>query len=190
MVDIQVGGFDGQKIAPLSFADKFLRNVQTLQATFRANKLPVIFIQDCGDIGGAFEKGTPQWEIHPEVAPLPSEKVVQKNSPNAFHETELKDYLDQVGAKTIVVCGLHSEHCFTNTSLSAIELGLEVIVVSDARSTSRKNPNEAQKVIDQQNEILQKRGAIALTADEFKKVSMLGKATETERLIIRRVSQR
>ncbi len=111
--------------------------------------------------------------------------MVQKSTPSAFDGTILKAFLDEFGIKTIVVCGLHSEHCFTNTSFSALELGLEVIAVGDAHGTSHSDLAESLKVVDRQNELLGEKGGMIVTTSELLSMNF-GDLIETERLVVGR----
>ena len=58
LIDLQLGGFDGERIPAITNENELIANIQSLISTFRKNRNPIIFIQDNGDQGGAFEKGS------------------------------------------------------------------------------------------------------------------------------------
>ncbi|MFK8139320.1 MAG: isochorismatase family protein [Bdellovibrionales bacterium] len=188
VIDVQLGAFDGEKMAPLSDAQIFLENVEILQIYFREQGYPVIFIQDSGCPGGAFESGTSHWEIHPKVAPSSTEKVFHKQSSSGFEGTNINNYLKGLGVENLVLCGLHSEHCFTNTAISALGHDYNVIIASDAHSTKiNQNQNQNQNpknIVTKQNKILQENGGVVLPTQEVLKLNF-ETLLETERLLVR-----
>ena len=50
----------------------------------RRRGFPVIHVQHDGELGHRLERGTPGWEIRPEVAPRGNEPVVHKRSCDAY----------------------------------------------------------------------------------------------------------
>ena len=53
-----------------------------------------------------FAPGSPGWEIHPAVAPLADEKIVDKQYSSAFKDTDLKAYLDEQGIERLILMGI------------------------------------------------------------------------------------
>ena len=80
-----------------------------------------------------------------------------KTTPNAFYETPLKDTLENLRTKNLVICGLHSEGCFFMTCNEALSQDFDTIVVADGHATAQKNYS---KVIDDKNSALKNNGAI------------------------------
>ena len=77
-------------------AEAFERVVERIAGLLdRARKrgFPVIHVQHDGPLGHRLERGTPGWELRPEVAPRGNEPVVHKRSPDAFFETKLIELL-------------------------------------------------------------------------------------------------
>ena len=148
VVDVQVGAFDGRKTNPIEDSEFFLSNLVNILAIFRERKLPIVYIQDCGKIGGAFEKGKPQWEIHPKICPLPEELVVFKEDSDAFSNNALIEYLSECLTEEIIICGLHSEGCVKATGLSAKSRGFRTII---AKGIHARNPTSFNS-IEQINE--------------------------------------
>jgi nicotinamidase-related amidase len=69
-----------------------------------------------------------------ELKPQSGEKVIAKNFPSSFAQTDLHEYLqglDSVG-KRIVLVGYMAHVCVSTTARAGDELGYDVLVVSDA----------------------------------------------------------
>jgi nicotinamidase-related amidase len=62
-----------------------------------------------------FSPGTPGSEIHPLVAALPDEIVVQKHHPNSFRETTLLDELRSRRISRLFFCGMMTHMCIDTT---------------------------------------------------------------------------
>jgi nicotinamidase-related amidase len=82
-----------------------------------------------------FLPGTPGVEIHPLVAPLPGEIVLQKNHPNAFRETTLLAELQSRQISRLFICGMMTHMCIDTTVRAASDLGFQCVVVADATAT-------------------------------------------------------
>ena len=83
VIDVQVGLIAGKN--PVYQADAILERIAGLIAAARAAGTPVIYVQD-KDVGG---EGTPEWQVHPAVAPAPGELAVRKAWSDSFYETTL-----------------------------------------------------------------------------------------------------
>jgi nicotinamidase-related amidase len=77
----------------------------------------------------------PQYEIHPNVAPLAGEAVVVKHFANSFRETDLQSRLQALGVKTIVVCGMQTHICVEAATRHGADLGYDIMLVDDACAT-------------------------------------------------------
>ncbi len=71
-----------------------------------------------------------------ELTPLPSEKVVLKNTYDAFFHTGLDEYLSRRGVGQVLVTGVLTQMCCETTARSAFVRGYEVYVPVDALTTS------------------------------------------------------
>lgn len=98
---------------------------------------PIVHVQHTSLRPGAtfFLPGTPGSEIHPWVAPLPDEIVVQKHHPNSFRETTLLDELRSRQISRLFFCGMMTHMCIDTTVRAAADLGFQCIVVGDATAT-------------------------------------------------------
>jgi nicotinamidase-related amidase len=101
---------------------------------FRAAGEPVIHVQHVSAEAdaGFFRPGTVGVEIHPLVAPIDGEPVVQKASPNSFLGTDLQTRLQTIAPDELVVVGMMSSMCVDATVRAASDLGFTVTVAHDA----------------------------------------------------------
>jgi nicotinamidase-related amidase len=99
--------------------------------------------------------------------PLPGEAVVNKRASSAFEDTDLGDRLHAARAHDLVVCGLQSEFCVSNTTRSALSLGYAVTVASDAHGTWPSAEAPAADIVAQVNERLRAQGAALLTTGQL-----------------------
>lgn len=106
-------------------------------AACRARKLPVFHVRHLSVRPGAtfFIPGTRGAEIHASVAPAAGEPVIEKNFPNSFRATDLKERLDRAGVKNLVVAGMMTQMCVDSTVRQAADLGYKVTLLADACAT-------------------------------------------------------
>ncbi|HEX5469174.1 MAG TPA: cysteine hydrolase family protein [Gaiellaceae bacterium] len=136
IVDIQRDYFPGGAhplVGPQAAAESAAR----LLAGFRAAGEPVFHVRHLWDEEEAtfMRPGTEGVEIHPSVAPLDGESVVEKEHPNGFRETELEARLRAAGVDELVVCGMMTSMCIDATVRAAVDLGFETTVAHDACAT-------------------------------------------------------
>lgn len=151
VVDVQMAFFDGDAMPPIHNGDKLLANIGKLIEHARAAGVPVIYIQHTDDEA---ERGTPGWQIHPAVAPKSSETVIEKRTPDSFHETILQAMLQSKGITNLVIAGLQTEYCIDTTTRRAFSLGYEVMLVSDGHSTWPGDDLTAEQIIAHHNRVL------------------------------------
>jgi len=82
-----------------------------------------------------FQKGTPGWELHPEVASRPHDLLVEKTLPGSFTGTELEAWLREQGVDTVTIAGYMTHMCCDTTARQAVHLGLTVEFLSNATGT-------------------------------------------------------
>jgi len=148
VIDVQVGLIDGPD--PVYQADAILERIAGLIAAARAAGRPVMYAQD-KDVGGV---GTPAWQIHPAVAPAPTELAIPKAWSDSFYETTLGAELAERGIGQLVIVGMKTDFCVTMTSLRAVALGYDVTLVSDAHTTTDGNLLNAAQTIAYHNDFL------------------------------------
>lgn len=79
-----------------------------------------------------FVRGSPGFELVPELAPLPSEAIFDKITLSAFEGTPLSIALRDCGIRAIAVVGVAIEVGIEPTARHAADLGLIPVVIADA----------------------------------------------------------
>src|SRR6266481_2084484 len=74
----------------------------------------------------------PSWQIEDSVAPVKNEMVFNKTSSGALNSTKLDQTLHNIGVNSLVVCGLTTAVCVTQTARETADRGFRVIVAEDA----------------------------------------------------------
>lgn len=151
-----------EKLVPGATAGYFERvkstvlgNIQHLQAAFRSRGLPVIFLgagcqledgRDLPEWMRDFDQlgltllgrrvcppvNDPSWQIDDSVAPLPGEMVLNKTSSGPLNSTKLDQTLHNLGVNSLIVCGLTTAVCVTQTARETADRGFRVMVAEDA----------------------------------------------------------
>jgi len=142
VIDVQRGLFSKS----LYQAEQLLHNINTLIDRARRGGVPVFFIQHSG--AKTLVKGSPDWQLHPQLHLLTTDPIVHKEHGNAFEDTGLHETLSRANVTGLVVAGLVTHGCVRASCIGALELGYKVTLVKDAHSSFSK---QAAKLIDQWN---------------------------------------
>lgn len=116
-------------------AEAAMANSAQLLASARQAGSPVFHVAHRGKPGGLFDRGAERGAIAAGVAPLASEAVIEKEQPNAFAGTELRDLLSATGRKNVILAGLMTHMCISSTARAATELGFRVTIDASACAT-------------------------------------------------------
>jgi nicotinamidase-related amidase len=124
-----------------------LPNISKLLHAFRKKKLPVIYTahvhkskdMDGGILGwwwqGMIMENTKDAQIHPELAPLPEEKIIYKHRYSAFYNTDLETVLRCLRVTDLVVSGVMTNLCCESTARDAYFRDHRVFFLMDATGT-------------------------------------------------------
>ncbi len=136
VIDIQNDYFEGGA-NPLVGSREASLWARALLEDFRARALPVVHVRHLSTRPDStfFIPGTQGAEIHENVAPVAGEKVIEKNFPNSFRDTDLLDYLRSEGITDLVVCGMMTQMCVDATVRAAKDFGFSCTVIGDACAT-------------------------------------------------------
>jgi len=166
IVDVQVAMFTYDDGA-LYNGEEVLNSIHFLLEKARIFKAPVIFIQHNGSESGEFGRGKAGWEIHPRIAPLESETVIEKTTCDAFNETALHEELQRQGIERLVIVGMQTEFCVDTTVRRAFSMGYVNVLVKDAHSTFNGPVLKAPEIIAHHNSIMDGRFAKVKAANEI-----------------------
>lgn len=136
LIDLQNDYFHGGNME-LVRIEEAASQAGLLLETFRGEGLPVIHVRHLAVRSGAtfFLPGTPGAEINGKVEPRGEERVITKNYPNSFRDTELLKTLQKTGTPHLVICGAMSHMCIDATTRAAFDLGFHCTVAQDACAT-------------------------------------------------------
>ena len=160
VIDLQRGAFDGVRCPPIASADDLVSHATSLVEAARRNNTPIIFVQHCAGANKALEEGTSHGEFHEKVLPQAADRIVKKYASSAFENTNLQPMLQGLGITELVVCGLQSEICVFNTSVSALELGYVVHIAQDGHGTWPTQEKSAATITCEVNAKLLRQGAV------------------------------
>jgi ureidoacrylate peracid hydrolase len=120
-----------------------LPNLKHLIHAFRANNLPVIYTRhvhhpgllDAGIMGWWWEgmclEGSPESEVHPDIAPQPGEKEILKHRYSSFYNTDLETILRCMKVEDLVIGGIMTNMCCESTARDAYYRDYRVFFLAD-----------------------------------------------------------
>ncbi|MBS1695162.1 MAG: cysteine hydrolase [Actinobacteria bacterium] len=129
--------------------------IAALLAVFRSRAMPVVyltvgshdrqlrdmpsriraFVRDMEERSGVadvFWSGNPAFAIRSEIAPLPSELVINKTTWGAFTSSPIDALLRDRGIRNLVIAGVSSSACVETTARQAGDLGYACALVDAA----------------------------------------------------------
>ena len=126
-----------------------LHNARRLADGFRAKKLPVVLVNVTAlppgrtDAKRVLRDLPPDWaELVPELGQQPTDHLVTKRTPGAFTGTGLEDHLRAQGVTQVFVIGVSTSNGVEATARQALELGLNVVTVTDAMTDLQADAHE------------------------------------------------
>lgn len=152
VIDVQVCMFEDS--ASVYRGSDLLGKISSLITRAREAGVTVVYVQHCGPDGAIHQPGTPGWEIHPAIAPVEGEVVVQKHHPDAFQGTNLQRELEAKSIERLIIIGIQTEYCVDTTCRRAYSLGYDVTLVKDAHSTWDTDHLTAPQIIAHHNDVL------------------------------------
>jgi nicotinamidase-related amidase len=134
IVDAQREYLDGS--VHLKGIENALVEIKQLLKKGRALSVPIFHVVHHSQAGAPlFNPEGPMSQIIDQVAPLDNERVIVKQLPSSFVNTELKQFLDASGKKELVIAGFMTHMCINATTRSAVDLGFTPTVIADACAT-------------------------------------------------------
>lgn len=111
-------------------------NARRILDKWRELSLPIFHVQHSSqNTESPLHASKPGFALQEIVQPWPGEPVLIKHVNSAFIDTNLKEQLDQLGIKTLVIVGLTTNHCVSTTARMAGNYGYETILIADATAT-------------------------------------------------------
>jgi nicotinamidase-related amidase len=154
VIDLQIGMFNGERLAPIYAGERLLLHTQAAIEHANRSAVRVIYVRHAGPPGHLLEHGTRNWHIHPTIAPQGGGRVIDKRTPDSFHETSLAADLAAEGINRLIVMGAQTEVCVDTTCRRAFSLGFGVTLVSDGHTTWDNATLRADQIIRHTNDTL------------------------------------
>ncbi|GKV11049.1 hypothetical protein SLE2022_142370 [Rubroshorea leprosula] len=139
-----------------SMAKPIMNNTLLIVDLCRRASIPIFFTRHCHksptDYGMLEEwwngdlilDGSPDSELIPEIGQLAAaDEVVEKNTYNAFMNTDLQERLAEKGVKEVIVTGVMTNLCCETTARDAFMRGFRVFFSTDATATDNAELHEA-----------------------------------------------
>src|SRR5690349_21594758 len=104
VIDVQNEYFSG--VLPITHPAGHLERILGVMDA-AAGRIPVVVIQHAFTQPDKpfFRKGSPGWELHPEVAGRPRDVLLEKNLPGSFTGTGLELWPRERGISTVAIAG-------------------------------------------------------------------------------------
>lgn len=114
-------------------------NAKRILNFWRNHKFPIFHIKhNSTNPNSPLVQGKPGNEFKDIVKPLKNESIIEKQVNSAFIGTDLKQQLDGLSVKKLVIIGLTTDHCISSSVRMAGNLGYDTFLVSDATATFDK----------------------------------------------------
>jgi nicotinamidase-related amidase len=131
VVDVQQGLIDSHPYRE----NELLEEIRMLINRARSSGTPVIYVRHNEDDQDGLFLGSPDWQVHPAVAPAEGEMIFDKRYSSAFKNTALDEYLRGKGIKTLMICGMQTEYCIDATIKSAFDRDYKVFMPEGGSTT-------------------------------------------------------
>jgi nicotinamidase-related amidase len=154
VIDTQLGMFETPGVPPVPDGERLLQNVEGLIQGAREAGAAVIHVRHSGGPGHPLEGGTEGWSIHLRVAPDDGEPIVDKETPDSFLRTTLRDELESRGIGCLVLAGMQTDYCVDTTCRRAFGLGYDVTLAADAHGTWDDETLTAAQIVAHHNEVM------------------------------------
>jgi len=152
VIDMQTGLLHAPQ--PPHQKEQLIANTVGLIHAARAVQKPIFFARHTGPEGSPIAAGSPFWQLADELPLEAGDRYFNKTRPNCFFNTSLLAELQQAQVKRLVVVGMKTDYCVDTTCRAAADLGFDVVLVSDAHSTTDNAVLSAAQIVAHHNATL------------------------------------
>jgi nicotinamidase-related amidase len=153
IIDMQDGILEDADY-PIVFKDQLLSNINRLIKEADDSGILTVFIRHTEAQGTPLEINQPGWHITSKLLQPKHAIYIDKRTPDSFHQTQLKNILDEHGISKIVIAGVQTDYCIDTTCRRAFSLGYQTMLVSDAHSSCDSQYLMAAQIIRHHNQVL------------------------------------
>jgi nicotinamidase-related amidase len=164
LVDLQVAAFGGLGIQAVHRADRLLGNVERFSRQLVRLAFP-LFTSSAVPVPATCSQREHLVGRYSRRCGRRDESVVQKRVSDAFEGTDLHARLRGIGARSVVVAGIQTEHCVAATCRGALRLGYTVHLAEDGHSTWPDEPRSVDDIMAAESAALKADG-VALHSTE------------------------
>ncbi len=135
VIDVQNEYFTGA--LPITHPVGHLESITRTMDVAKESGVPTVVIRHhmADPASPIFRKDSPEWQLHDEVADREHQKLIDKQLPGSFTNTDLEPWLKDKGIDTVTIAGYMTHMCCDTTARQAAHLGLKVEFLSDASGT-------------------------------------------------------
>jgi nicotinamidase-related amidase len=151
VIDVQHAFFSGPNAAYRG--DAVIDGINRLTAAARAAGAPVFIVQHDEPGDDEVEFGSEGWELPDSLVRTDNDRMLRKSVGDSFHETSLKEQLDELGIDRLLVCGYATEYCINTGVRSAALLGYRTTVVSDLHTTQQGPDLTPAQIVEHHNRV-------------------------------------
>lgn len=121
--------------------------------------VPVVFVKDVSERGK-----TPEYRLDmpAAIAPIEGDSISEKRMGNAFAYTDLHSILQGIGVTRVLITGLASHSCVSDTVWGALVKGYEVVILEDGHTGGQSG-----RIAAQQNEGWTAQGLVVISSSEL-----------------------
>ena len=153
VIDVQVDLIQGKR--PVYNGSAVVARIRSLTERARQAGVPIIYLLDT-DVA---EPDSPGWQLDPGLHAREDDRRIRKDYSDSFYHTDLHEQLQALGVSRVVVCGCTTDACVDMTARRAVSLGYDVVLASDAHTTTDNPYLTARQSIAYYNQVLDGFGA-------------------------------
>ncbi len=145
VIDMQNGWLNE---TPRHDTPAIIERINRAASQMRAAGGKVVFIRHCAE---DCMPDTDRWAITPDLRVMPEDVIFDKYACDSFADTFLLTHLQEIGCKTLYICGLATEFCVDTTLRAALSRGFNVVALADAHTTGNRPHLSALQIIGHHN---------------------------------------
>lgn len=152
VIDMQAGLLHAPQ--PPHQKEQLIAHTVGLIHAARAAQKPIFFARHTGPEGSPIAAGSTFWQLADELPLEAGDRYFNKTRPSCFFNTSLLAELQQAQVKRLVIVGMKTDYCVDTTCRAAADLGFDVVLVSDAHSTTDNAVLSAAQIVAHHNATL------------------------------------